>query len=137
MSVFIRSLARSQERGPSGLSATPRAQLAHPQEQVQKRPDLKPEISELEVLYEVSLKPAAAKFVESLMKNLTCFSIAFRDEWGEISVVMVELGFFRRTGDRYQMFISQAIFGLKSRSGSFPHPMSSRPVKSDRLLATV
>jgi hypothetical protein len=92
----LRSLASSQERGPSGLSATPGAQS----NKFKKNTSLKPEISELEVLYEVSLTPAGTKFVESLMKNLTCFLIALRDEWDEIFVVMVELGFFRRTGDR-------------------------------------
>jgi hypothetical protein len=93
-----------------------------------KNPSLKPEISELEVLYEVSFGPAATKFVESLMKNLTCFSIAVRNEWGEIFVVMVELGFFCRTGDRYQMTIPQAISGLKVEAARFPIPCHPVPL---------
>ena len=46
------------------------------------------------------------------MKNLTCFSVDLRDEWGEMFMLMTELGFFHLTGDRYQMTIPQALSGL-------------------------
>jgi hypothetical protein len=54
--------------------------------------------------------------------------IALRDEWGEIFVVMVELGFFCRTGDRYQMTIPQAISGLKVEAARFPIPCHPVPL---------
>ena len=37
------------------------------------------------------------------MKNLTCFTFSTFDEWIERFSVMPELGFFRLTGNRYQM----------------------------------
>jgi hypothetical protein len=40
------------------------------------------------------------------MSDLTAFPFSVFDwPWGEGFVVMAELGFFRRTGDRYQMTI--------------------------------
>jgi hypothetical protein len=48
------------------------------------------------------------------MKDLASFSLAVCEEpFGEIFTVMAQLGFFRRTGDRYQMTIPQAISGSK------------------------
>ena len=68
------------------------------------------------------------------MIYLTSFSLAVYEEpFGEIFTVMVELGFFRRTGDRYQMIISQAISGLKVEAARFPipcHPVPLSPTGS-------
>jgi hypothetical protein len=47
------------------------------------------------------------------MKNLTCFTLDLWDEWGEDFTLMAEMGFFRLTGDRYQMTIPQEISGSK------------------------
>ena len=47
------------------------------------------------------------------MKNLTCFSLSLWIEWGEIFAIMTDLGFFRRTGDRYQMTIPKGISGSR------------------------
>jgi len=65
------------------------------------------------VAYIVSFSPAATKFIELLMKNLTCFPLELGKEWGAMFTVMAELGFFSPTGDRYQMTIPQDISGLK------------------------
>jgi hypothetical protein len=56
-------------------------------------------------MYLVQFAPAATKSVELVMKNLSCFSLDLWDEWGEIFTVMAEIGFFRQTGDRYQMTV--------------------------------
>jgi hypothetical protein len=45
------------------------------------------------------------------MKNLTCFLLPLGEEWSEIFGVMAQIGFFRLTGERYQMTIPQAISG--------------------------
>jgi hypothetical protein len=83
------------------------------QEQFKQNPGLKQQISRLEVAYLISFSPAATRFVELLMKNLACFTLALWDEWGEIFTVMAELGFFRLTGDRYQMTVPQEISGSR------------------------
>ncbi len=81
------------------------------EEQFKKNPTLKEQIFRLEVVYHVSFSPAATKFVELLMKNLTCFSLALSDEWAEIFSIMAQIGFFRLTGDRYQMTVPEGITG--------------------------
>jgi hypothetical protein len=50
------------------------------------------------------------------MENLTCFSLDLWDEWGEIFTVMAELGFFRLTGNRYQMTIPREVTGSRIES---------------------
>jgi hypothetical protein len=49
--------------------------------------------------------------VELLMKNLTCFLLPIWGEWGELFSIMAQIGFFRRTGDRYQMTVPERISG--------------------------
>jgi hypothetical protein len=83
------------------------------QKQFERNPGLKQQISRIEVARIVSFSTAATKFVELLMKNLTCFSLFLWIEWGEIFAVMADLGFFRRTGDRYQMTIPKGISGSR------------------------
>jgi hypothetical protein len=93
------------------LAAVQADQMLH--EQFKQNPSLKEQVSRLEVAYLVSFSPAATEFVELLMKNLTCFSLPLWGEWCEIFPVMAELGFFRRTGDRYQMTIPEGVSGLR------------------------
>jgi hypothetical protein len=81
-------------------------------EQFRQNPGLKQQISRLEVLRLVEFSPAVMTGVELLMENLTCFSLDLWDEWGEmgeIFTVMAELGFFRLTGNRYQMTIPREV----------------------------
>jgi len=82
-------------------------------DQYAQNPSLKQQISRLDVAYIASFSPAATKFIELLMKNLTCFPLDLWDEWGGMFTVMAELGFFSPTGNRYQMTIPQDISGLK------------------------
>jgi hypothetical protein len=81
--------------------------------QFKSNPSLKQHIAGLEVMYLISFSPAATKFVELFMANLTCFSLDLREEWGEIFAIMADLGFFCRTGDRYQMTIPKEISGTR------------------------
>ncbi len=83
------------------------------QKKFERNPGLKQQISRIEVACNVSFSTAATKFVELLMKNLTCFSLSLWIEWGEIFAIMTDLGFFRRTGDRYQMTIPKGISGSR------------------------
>jgi hypothetical protein len=83
------------------------------QEHLKKNPALKHQIGRLEVEYLFCFAPAATRFVELLMKNLTAFPLDTFGEWGENFAVMAELGFFRLTGDRYQMTIPQVISGSR------------------------
>ena len=76
------------------LLAAIEADKALEQQRKQNR-NLKEQISRIEVIYLVSFSPAATRFVELLMKNLTCFT----------------LDFFRQTGERYQMTLPQEING--------------------------
>jgi hypothetical protein len=80
-------------------------------EQRTQNPGLKEQISRLEVEYQVSFSAAATRFVELLMKNLTCFTLDLWDEWGDVFTVMAGLGFFRQTGERHQMTPPQEING--------------------------
>jgi hypothetical protein len=81
------------------------------EQQRKQNPNLTEQISRIEVIYIVSFSPAATKFVEFLMKNRTCFTWDLWDEPGEIFTVMAGLGFFRQTGERYQMTLPQEING--------------------------
>jgi hypothetical protein len=92
------------------LAAVEADQALH--EQFKQNPDLKEQISRLEVVYWVRFSPTATRCVELLMRDLTSFSLAVYEEpFGEIFTVMAELGFFRRTGDRYQMTVPKEISG--------------------------
>ena len=80
-------------------------------QQRKQNPGLKEQISRLEVEHEISFSPAATRFVELFMKNLACFTLDLWDEWGEDFTIMAGLGFFRQTGERYQMTLPQQING--------------------------
>jgi hypothetical protein len=85
-------------------------------EQFKGNPDLRQQISSLETAYIFSFAPTAMKCVELLMKNLTCFTLSTFDEWIEVFAVMAELGFFRLTGNRYQMTLPPTIRGSEVQS---------------------
>ncbi len=80
-------------------------------EQFKRNDNLKDQIRNLEVVYLISFAPAATKFVELLMKNLTCFTISIWNEWAEMFAVMAALGFFTCTVNRYQMTVPREISG--------------------------
>jgi hypothetical protein len=80
-------------------------------QQRERNPELKEQIGRLEAVYEISFSPAATRFIELLMKNLTCFTLDLWDEWGDMFTVMAGVGFFRQTGERYQMTLPEEING--------------------------
>ena len=76
------------------------------QEQFEIDPDFKRAVDRLEGVYGFAFSPTATKCIEFLMTDLTAFPLSVFDEpWGEVFVVMAELGFFTETSDRYQMTI--------------------------------
>ncbi|MGY3239954.1 hypothetical protein ACVMAJ_006844 [Bradyrhizobium sp. USDA 4448] len=87
------------------------------EEQFIKKPTLREQIATLEIIRFVSFSPAATRATRLLMTNLCCFSLDARDEWGELFVIMAQIGFYRLTGDRYQMTIPQDISGSRIESG--------------------
>jgi hypothetical protein len=83
------------------------------EQQFKRNTSLKDQIVRLEVVYTVAFSPPATFFVRLLMNNLSCFSLDLWDECGNLFVVMAMLGFFRHTGNRYQMTIPEDISGSK------------------------
>jgi hypothetical protein len=83
------------------------------QKRFNQNPSLKQKVDRLEVVHCIHFSSASTRFVELLMKNLICFTLPLDEQWGEMFVVMVEVGFFRLTGNRYQMTYASAISGAK------------------------
>jgi hypothetical protein len=81
------------------------------QKQFRQNPSLREQISSLELVCAVHFASAATMSVGRLMKNLTCFILPIWGEWGEIFSIMAQIGFFRRTGERYQMTIPERLSG--------------------------
>jgi hypothetical protein len=108
------------------------------QEQFKQNPGLKRQMSRLEVAYltSFSFSWAAMRFVELLMKNRACFMLALWDDWGEIFIVMAELGFFRLTGDRYQMTRARGVdrntIWMRLWRGTPPEQAAAHPVHTYR-----
>jgi hypothetical protein len=81
------------------------------QEQFKRNTALKDQISRVEIEYCVRFSSGATRFVELLMKNLRSFTLSLNDEWSELFAIMARVGFFRLTGERYQMTIPEEISG--------------------------
>lgn len=82
-------------------------------EQLKRNSVLKDQISSLEVLYEIRFSSAATRFLELLMKDLAAFTLSIKDDWIDLFSVMADLGFFRLTGERYQMTVPGDISGTR------------------------
>jgi hypothetical protein len=64
----------------------------------------------MEVWALVEFGPAATEFVRRWLKNYGLFQLnVTRSEWSEMFAVMVGLGFFTYTNDRYQMTIPSVV----------------------------
>jgi len=81
------------------------------EEQFKRNTALKDQISRVEIVYHVRFSSGATRFIELLMKNLTSFTLSIGDEWCELFAIMAGVGFFRLTGERYQMTIPEEISG--------------------------
>jgi hypothetical protein len=79
-------------------------------------PEFKRSVARIELLYAFAFSPAATKFIQLLMKDLTSFSWSVFDLWGEVFPVMAKIGFFSQTGERYQMTIPKAITPAKIKA---------------------
>lgn len=86
------------------------------QEQFEQDPSFKLTISRIVLLYAFAFSPTATKCIELLMKDLTSFSLSVFDLWGDVFAVMAEIGFFLRTGDRYQMTIPKTVTHAKIKA---------------------
>src|SRR6266436_6411042 len=86
------------------------------QEQFEQDPSFKLTISRIELLYAFTFSPTATKCIELLMKDLTSFSLSVLDLFGEVFVVMADIGFFSRTGDRYQITIPKTVTHAKIKA---------------------
>jgi hypothetical protein len=81
------------------------------QEQFKRNPTLRKQISSLEVCYEIRFSAAATRFLALLMENLTAFTLSIEENWIDPFSIMADLGFFRLTGERYQMTVPPNIPG--------------------------
>jgi hypothetical protein len=79
--------------------------------QFKRNTALKDQISRVEIVYHVRFSSGATRFIELLMRNLTSFTLSIGDEWSELFAIMAGVGFFRLTGERYQMTIPEEISG--------------------------
>lgn len=80
------------------------------QEQFERDPEFRHSVATIELVYGFAFSPTATKCIELLMNDLASFSLsALEGPWGDTFAVMAEIGFFSRTGDRYQMTIPKSI----------------------------
>ena len=80
------------------------------QEHYNDSPEFRKDIFRLEMMYCVEFAPAATAFIRKWLKDRRSFSLSLRDSmWAEIFTVMVGIGFFTRTGDRYQMTLPDVL----------------------------
>jgi hypothetical protein len=69
-----------------------------------KDPNFRPSILGLETMYCIEFVPAAMAFLRKWLKTQTAFSLSlFDSQWTHMFSIMEGVGFFTRTGDRYQM----------------------------------
>jgi hypothetical protein len=79
------------------------------QEQFEQDPSFKLTIGRIELLYAFAFSPTATKCIELLMKDITSFSLSVFELFGEVFVVMADIGFFSQTGDRYQVTVPKSV----------------------------
>ena len=80
-------------------------------EQFDRNPTLKEQIRSLEIIYEIRFSAAATRFLERLVETLTAFTLSLEDTWIDVFSIMADLGFFRLTGERYQMTVPPFVTG--------------------------
>ena len=73
-------------------------------------PEFKSAIERLEALYAVEFSPAALAFVQFWLNSPSAFSLNLIDsEWRDNFAFMAATGFFKRTGQHYQMTVPHAL----------------------------
>jgi hypothetical protein len=85
------------------------------QQQFKINPRSDQEIDRLQGLHLIFFSSIATTYIHLLLKNRVCFSLDLWDEeaWGYNFPLMVDLGFFRKNGNRYQMTIPNEISGSR------------------------
>jgi hypothetical protein len=86
------------------------------QEHLERDLEFKLSVARIELVYAFQFSPTATKSIELLMKDSTSFSLSVFDLWGDVFVVMAEIGFFSRTGDRYQMTLPKTVTHAKIKA---------------------
>jgi hypothetical protein len=86
------------------------------QEQLERDPEFKLSVERIELECAFQFSPTATKSIELLMKDSTSFSLSVFDLWGDVFAVMAEIGFFSRTGDRYQMTLPKPVTRAKIKA---------------------
>jgi hypothetical protein len=76
----------------------------------QEHPEFRDSISNLEVIALIYFKSAATAFLRKWLKSRVAFSLSLRSSfWITMFTIMVGIGFFTRTGDRYQITVPNRI----------------------------
>jgi hypothetical protein len=68
------------------------------QEHLERDLEFKLSVARIELVYAFQFSPTATKSIELLMKDSTSFSLSVFDLWGDVFVVMAEIGFFFADG---------------------------------------
>jgi hypothetical protein len=110
-SYFI--LAEGPRRSDAGfasqwlLSAIEADRLLQPY--LSETPGFHVSIVRLECPYKIEFGPSAMAFI-GMWQTKGCFSLDLLDpEWAEIFCIMARLGFFKQTGQRYQMIVPETV----------------------------
>jgi hypothetical protein len=75
-----------------------------------KNPDFHVSIVRLECPYRIEFAPSALFFIGMWQSKKGSFSLDILDpEWSEIFCIMAHLGFFKQTGQRYQMIVPETV----------------------------
>lgn len=75
-----------------------------------QNPDFKKQIICIEAAYLVAFTPAALAFVRKWFRAMGAFSIYLRSsQWSDMLAIMTDVGFFTKTGARYQMTVPKTL----------------------------
>lgn len=91
-------------------------------------PSFRPLILGLETMYCIEFVPAAMAFLRKWLKTRSAFSLSlFDSQWTHMFAIMAGVGFFTRTGDRYQITVPKnlmitSIKGARAQYFSWPLP---------------
>ena len=70
-----------------------------------ENPSFRERIARLEIAFHMEFAPSAVAFIRKWQKDSCSFSLDMREQWAEIFMVMVAIGFFASVEDRYRMVI--------------------------------
>ena len=94
-----------------------------------KDPNFRPSIVGLETMNCIEFVPAAMAFLRKWLKTRSAFSLSLYDsQWTHMFSIMAGVGFFSRTGDRYQMTLPKnlMITSIKGADANFASVVTRR-----------